>query len=84
MSSAYNKLISTAARTSLLSHIDTAPAIKLYFILIFGWKKLLYFSYEDILQEKIVKGWLEPLPGIVQITVILMRLSSTEILLGRW
>ena len=55
MSSAYNKLISTAARSSLLSHIVTAPAIKLYYILIFGWKKLLYFSYEDILQEKIVK-----------------------------
>ena len=55
MSSAYNKLISTAARSSLLSHIVTAPVIKLYYILIFAWKKLLYFSYEDILQEKIVK-----------------------------
>ena len=50
MSSAYNKLISTV-RTSLLSHI-----LKLYFYFTFlGEKKLLYFSNEDILQEKIVK-----------------------------
>ena len=59
MSSAYNKLISTAARSSLLSHIVTAPAIKLYYILILGWKKLLYFSYEDILQRRLLR-WPQP------------------------